>query len=1406
MRFRSVLGAAAVLLALGAHAGTAAADPADLVDPLIGTANGGNVFPGADTPFGMVQFSPDETNGNQTANVNSSGYADGVNRIRGFGLAHVSGAGCGGLAGDVPFMPYVGDVTTSPAADVTDAKYSARFTPANQSAKAGAYAVTLDSGVKAELSATTRTAAGRFTYPSGTKSAMLVRTSAGLVGSSDASVSIGPATRTISGSVTSGNFCGNKNLDGNPDRTSYYTLYFVAKFDKDFTSFGTWKDATLNAGATTASGGTSYAGGSSGGVNAAGGLPTPGKGSGAYVQFDTTAGQPVGVRVGVSYVDPAGAQANLDAEQPAGTSFDSVAQKAHDAWSAALGRIEVKGGTAAQQKIFYTALYHSLLHMNVFSDVDGRYRGMDQQTHTIAASQHAQYATFSGWDIYRSQVQLVSLLDPAVASDMAQSLYNQSTQDANGRWDRWTHNSGAVSVMSGDPSPAFVDTVLAFGGANFDKTAALQSLVKAATVPTPEDLSHVGWMNTAKGERPSLDQFLRLHYFPDPSNAWSGGSETLEDSTADFAIADLAARLGDGATHDQFMARAQYWQNIFHATGAGFMQNRAADGTWPALDPANGPDFAEGSPTQYVWNVPFDIAGLFAAMGGPDAAAARLDAYFHNGSAWAFTGAGGLHPELNNEPSLWAPWLFAWSGEPAKTQQVVRQIEDTLWTTATRGIPGNDDLGTMSSWYVFAAMGMYPEIPGRAELVLGSPEFSKVVVHRASGQTLTINAPDAGKPYVAGLKLDGAAYDKPWLGESFVAGDHTLDYQLSDTATSWGEDAPPPSFRAGEQPAIASLATQSFQLDPGGQAKTTLTVQNTTDQPLTVQLNHAPSSHVTIAADPIAVQPGGRATADITFTAAAGTPLGTSEIEDLGLTTAAGALPKVVAKVTVDNPKPLASLRNGVGIVDDTHAAGPAFDSTGHSYSRQALASAGITGGGTVSIGGFDYTWPDVPAGNSDNYLVDGTRIALGDAAGATRIGLLGSAANGPSKTTATVTYGDGSTSQSPVQFGDWTLGGGGSQPTAGNRLAATTARRTTTTGTENVKAFLFSDAIPVDPGKTPVSLSIPAASAGFIHVFALALDKRGPLPLAQLFDQFGIARDAFHAEASLDWTGHALSKEALAAVGVNPGGTVHVDGLDYTWPSVPEPGSDNLEVAGQPIALEPHDGATRIGLLATAIKGPADTVATIAYTDGTLAAAPLQISDWTPGNLQAGNTVAFETTHRATTAGTDTSHADVYSIAVPVAAGKRPKWLRLSSPTTGNAAIHVFAIAEDGALVVSTSSDTTVGATVPATLSLTLGAPADFGTFTAGVDRTYTAQMTASVISSAGDAALTVSDPGHLTNGSYALPAPLSVGIAPGTWSAPVSNGAALITLTQPIGAGDALRTGRYCTTLTFTLSTTSP
>jgi predicted alpha-1,2-mannosidase len=765
-----------------------ATDPAAYVNPLIGTANGGNTFPGAVVPFGMVQWSPENTRGDATRRPAPGGYQYDAKRIRGFSLTHLSGTGCRGASGDVPFLPWVGAVKDSPSADAKDSTYAVGFAHANETATAGYYQVRLSSGVNSELTATARTGSGRFTFPLGQPAFMLVRTSDSEVGSSEAQVTVDPATRTVTGSVSSGNFCGYLHA---VDRRSYYTLHFVAVFDRPFASVGTWEDGTVRAGATTSKGGTSYG---------KEGYPTPGKGSGAYVGFDLGTSPVVNVRVGISYVSAANAQANLNAENAGDATFDGLRRKAREAWNGWLTRIQVEGGSRSERNVFYTALYHALLHPNLFSDANGEYWGFDQKAHALGPKQRAQYANFSGWDIYRSQVQLVALLDTSVASDIAQSLLNQADQ-YNGVWDRWTHNSGATYVMAGDPATTSVASVLAFGATDFDVQAAYKSLLKAATVPTALDLSNEGCPVECRGQRPSLDKWLRIHYIPTLSNSWGGAGETLEDATSDFSLAQLARRQGDQQTYREFLKRAHYWQNVYNPK-TGYIQNRNEDGTWPASDPASDEGFAEGSSAQYTWMVPFNPRGLFDAMGGDAKANERLDAFFHNDDgSWALTGSGDLHSEVDNEPSVGAPWLYLFSGKPHKTQETVRAAMNTLWTDGPYGIPGNDDLGAMSSWYVFSAMGMYPGIPGRAEMLLASPLFPRIVVRRGTGKTITIEAPAAAAdvPYVTSLRVNGETSTKPWLPESFVAEGGTLSYVLSSTpSTSWGASPAdvPPSFGA----------------------------------------------------------------------------------------------------------------------------------------------------------------------------------------------------------------------------------------------------------------------------------------------------------------------------------------------------------------------------------------------------------------------------------------------------------------------------------------------------------------------------------------------------------------------------------------------------------------------------------
>jgi predicted alpha-1,2-mannosidase len=776
---RIAVAAACCLIASAA----AAQDLASEVNPFIGTTNGGNTYPGASLPFGMVAFSPEETPlpGKNYPIAAPGGYEWRANGIKGFSLTHLSGTGCTGASGDVPIMPVTKDVEVSPSADDGFTIYSSYFSHDDEQAAPGTYKVALANGVSVDLSATLRTGVARFAFPKDKPANLLFRTSDSEVGSSDAAIHVDPGKREVTGSVTSGNFCGYLSPDR---RESYYTLHFVATLDRPFTAGGAWQDAKVTPGARDAKGGTTYGDR---------GHPPGRKGSGAWIAF--APGATVGLHVGISYVSLDNARANLAAEGQG--SLEATRDAARAAWNARLGQIAVKGGAKDARTVFYTALYHVLLEPNLYSDIDGSYVGFDRKVHKVAAPQHAQYANFSGWDVYRSQLQLLTWLDPRLGSDIAQSLLNQATQN-NGVWDRWTHLTGATSVMNGDPSPPSVAAIHAFGGRDFDMKSAYASLLKAATVPTTLDVSHRGCPVQCVGERPGLDQWLALHYMPAGSPGWGSAADTLELAAADFGIAQLAEQNGDAANAKLFRQRAGWWRNLFDPQ-TGYIQPRNADGTWKTVDVnvENDDDYVEGSGAQYLWMVPFDPKGLFEMLGGTDKASARMDRFFYNpDGGLAVTKSGTAHAELDNEPSIASPWLYDFAGTPWKTQEIVRAAMNRIWTNAPSGISGNDDLGEMSSWYVWAALGMYPLYPGSADVVLGSPLFDEAVVSRPGG-TLTIHAAGAASdaPYIASLTVDGETRDEPWLPAAFVLAGGRLDYTLARApAKSWGTAKAPPSF------------------------------------------------------------------------------------------------------------------------------------------------------------------------------------------------------------------------------------------------------------------------------------------------------------------------------------------------------------------------------------------------------------------------------------------------------------------------------------------------------------------------------------------------------------------------------------------------------------------------------------
>ncbi|MGP4043026.1 GH92 family glycosyl hydrolase [Streptomyces sp. 2A115] len=769
-----------------AESAAAPAHPTAYVDPLIGTANGGNTYPGATLPYGMIAWSPTSTRGDQTSTGAANGYEYNATRLRGLSLTHVNGAGCNpGAAGDVPIMPFVGDVTSSPSADTKDAVYAANFSHADERAVPGRYSVGLDSGARADLAVSRRAGVADFSFPADKPANLLFRVSNSLNGSEDARIEIDRANRKVTGSVLTGAFCGRRANGGTNNRKSYYRLYFSASFDRAFSSTGTWKDGTLSPGTLTGSGGEGYATGAD----------RAGRGSGGWVGFDTSADNDVRMRLGISYVSLAGAEANLRQEIAPRASVDDVAAAATRTWDRELRSVRVDGGGTDRRTAFYTALYHSLLQPNLVSDTDGRYPGMDGKAHRVERGQQAQYSNFSGWDQYRAQVQLLALLKPRIAGDFAQSLYNFARQNG-GVWDRWVHISGATHVMTGDPSAATLATFYAMGVRDFDYRGAFDSLARQATVPHPDGLSDAGCPGQCTGQRPNLAQYSTSHYAAqDVCHCWGGAAETLEDSVADSALGRWAELLGLDEQAAAFAERGGWWRNVFNpeasdgAGTSGYIQARNLDGSWVTpFSPGSDRGFAQGTSATYTWMVPQDVQGLAEAMGGREVAARRLDGFFHKpDGSWSVKGGDPLRYDPTNEPGIHAPWLYNALGQPWKTQATVRQILDTVYGTGPAGLPGNDDLGTMSAWYVFSALGLYPQTPGSASMLLSAPLFPHAVVDRP-GRDIVIDAPaaDAGRPYVSGVRLNGRPYDRSWTDARFLRSGGNLTFRLGEQPdTDW---------------------------------------------------------------------------------------------------------------------------------------------------------------------------------------------------------------------------------------------------------------------------------------------------------------------------------------------------------------------------------------------------------------------------------------------------------------------------------------------------------------------------------------------------------------------------------------------------------------------------------------------
>jgi predicted alpha-1,2-mannosidase len=725
----------------------------DYVNPFIGTApsgynNGfgydtGDVFPGADRPFGMFQWSPD------TPSPLPGGYWYPDNTIKGFSLDHFSGRGITYMQ-DIPFMPVPGEVTESPVSD--PGAFRSTFSHANETAAPGYYGVTLDTGITVELTTTLRTGLSQFTFATGSDmNSIIVNVGGSVNGVSDGAV-------TIAGNQVTG--WAMTHIGGGSEAP--YKVYFAAEFDQPLTAFGTWTGTGLDPGSTSATGGQ----------------------CGAYFTFDTSVDPVVHARAAISFVSIANAQLNLVTEDP-GWDFAAIRQAASDDWESRLNVIQVDGPSEADKEVFYTALYHTMFHPNIFDDVNGQYLGFDQAVHTVAPGHH-QYENIPGWDQYRSEAALLALIAPDEMSDIVQSYLNDAAQGGPGlpRWQQVNHNSAG---MIGDGPVAYIATAYAMGVQNIDTSAALNAMLADAGTP--------GTRSDGQLTRENLAEYLANGYIGQDHNSQSA-SFLLEYGSNDFALSQFANALGDTADFQTYLTHALFWKNLFNPD-TGYITPRNSDGSFLTINPSSSQGFTEGSQAQYTWMIPYDLRGLYDAMGGNDAVVGRLDTLFTKLNA----GPNSIYAFMGNEPSESLPWTYDFAGAPWKTQEVVRRIQTELFTPLPSGLPGNDDAGAISSWYVLSALGLYPDLPGMGGFVLGSPLFASTALNLPSGHTVQIIAPSAadGNPYVQRMAIDGVPNFSLWLPVDTILSNPTttLTFGLGSFPNfRWGSspDDAPPSF------------------------------------------------------------------------------------------------------------------------------------------------------------------------------------------------------------------------------------------------------------------------------------------------------------------------------------------------------------------------------------------------------------------------------------------------------------------------------------------------------------------------------------------------------------------------------------------------------------------------------------
>jgi predicted alpha-1,2-mannosidase len=738
---------------------TAKEDYSKYVDPLVGTGGHGHTFPGATTPFGLVQLSPD-------TGVEGwdwcSGYHYSDSSIIGFSHTHLSGTG-GADYGDILLMPTVGEVKYYPGTKSDpDSGYRSRFSHDKEIARVGYYAVILeDYGIKAELTASPRTGLHKYTFPKSKQSNIILDLKHGIsdrVKSSELNV---VSRSKIEGLRQSQGWAGDQKV------------YFAMEFSKPFLTYDVAKNE-ISQGEVKQVNGTNIK---------------------AAFRFATKENEVIMVKVGISAVSTANAWENLETENPKIFNFDKIQLKAKKLWTKELNKFEIEDSNTENKRKFYTAVYHTKIHPNIYQDSNNQYRGMDDEIHM--ATKHENYTLYSLWDTFRALHPLYSLTDKEKNNEFIKSMLVKYKQY--GKLPVWELWNNETNTMIGYHSiPVIADAIMKNYG-DFDPEEALEAM-----------------LTSANDDGQGLKYYKELGYIPRELEA-NSVSKTLEYAFDDYCIAMVAKKLGKDDIYKQFIKRSMNYKNLFNKE-VGFMVGRDVYGRWnEEFDPMaislfGSGDFTEGNSWHYSFFAPHDMQGLIELYGGNDAFSGKLDQLFEqeavndNEHAHDVTGLLGQYAQ-GNEPSHHVIFLYNFVRKPHKTQEITRRILKEMYSDNPDGYSGNEDTGQMSAWYVFTSMGFYPMNPLGGQYIIASPLFERVKIKLENGKTFEIKSIGNSDKniYIQSVKLNGEVYSKSYLDHESIENGGVMEFTMGPKPSLWAtsaEDSPKNHFTIDENDII----------------------------------------------------------------------------------------------------------------------------------------------------------------------------------------------------------------------------------------------------------------------------------------------------------------------------------------------------------------------------------------------------------------------------------------------------------------------------------------------------------------------------------------------------------------------------------------------------------------------------